>query len=219
MIPALFVCLVFMLGGIAGGVLQRWLWRHLPQLGEAPPPGLAADIGTSVATAVATAGAAAMGGATWSGLAYCIFALFAVQIAVVDWRSSLIPNILVIPAAIVGLGLLLLAALTEGRWDDLIRGAAGASGLFLAYLILALVSPTGLGMGDVKLAASVGLYLGFQSWTALILGAAAGFIIGACVSLVLLAFRRAKLRTNVPFGPSMLAGTALVLVAAGLAAG
>jgi leader peptidase (prepilin peptidase)/N-methyltransferase len=113
------------------------------------------------------------------------------------------------------LALLCAAAGVEYRWDDLLRGLVGAIALFLVYLVLALASPTGMGMGDVKLAAMVGLYLGYQGWTSLLWGAAAGFFVGALVGVALMFARRANLKSAVPFGPSMLGGAVIVLIIGG----
>ncbi len=66
-------------------------------------------------------------------------------------------------------------------------------------------------MGDVKLAALLGLYLGWLGWTAVLLGALAGFVVQAVAALVLLAARRITLRGDLPFGPAMLIGAALVV--------
>jgi leader peptidase (prepilin peptidase)/N-methyltransferase len=79
------------------------------------------------------------------------------------------------------------------------------------YLVLALIAPSGLGMGDVKLAGLLGLYLGWLGWGAVVLGAMAGFVVQAVVALLLLATRRIGLRGELPFGPAMLAGAALVI--------
>jgi leader peptidase (prepilin peptidase)/N-methyltransferase len=66
-------------------------------------------------------------------------------------------------------------------------------------------------MGDVKLAGLLGLFLGWLGWDALVLGAAAGFVVQAAVALVLLAARRIGLRGELPFGPAMLAGAAAAI--------
>ena len=65
---------------------------------------------------------------------------------------------------------------------DLLRGAAGSVILFVLYLILALTSRNGLGMGDVKLAAPLGLYLGYLGWSHLFYGGALGFVAGGVAS-------------------------------------
>ena len=82
----------------------------------------------------------------------------------------------------------------------------GAAGLFAFYLILALVKPGGMGFGDVKLAAVLGLYLGFLGWGNLLVGAFAAFLFGGVFGLLLMLAHRAGRKTAIPFGPWMIAG-------------
>jgi leader peptidase (prepilin peptidase)/N-methyltransferase len=116
-----------------------------------------------------------------------------------------------VPAIAVGAVLLLVAAAVGEEWPALLRAVLGAVVLFVSFLILALISPRGLGMGDVKLAGLVGLYLGWLGWSVLVLGAAAGFVVQAVLALILLAGRRIGLRGELPFGPAMLLGAALAI--------
>ncbi|MBB3082247.1 prepilin peptidase [Geodermatophilus sabuli] len=134
-----------------------------------------------------------------------------VLLAVVDLRHRLLPNRVVLPSLAAGAVLLVLPAVLDDAWPALLRAVVGAGALFAAFLVLALVSPSGLGMGDVKLAAVVGLYLGWLGWPAVVLGAAAGFVVQAAVAVGLLATRRIGLRGELPFGPAMLAGAALAI--------
>ena len=84
--------------------------------------------------------------------------------------------------------------------------------LFVVFLVLALISPRSLGMGDVKLAALLGLVPGLAGLGgACVLGAAAGFVVQAVFALALLAARRIGLRGELPFGPAMLLGAALAI--------
>ena len=148
--------------------------------------------------------------------AFLLLAVVGVLLAVVDLQHRLLPNRVVLPSLAAGTALLLVPALADGAWDGLLRAVLGAAALFAVYLSLALVSPGGLGMGDVKLAALLGLYLGWLGWGAVVLGALAGFVVQALVALVLLATRRIGLRGELPFGPAMLAGAALVIGATAL---
>ncbi|MGY1827781.1 MULTISPECIES: prepilin peptidase [unclassified Blastococcus] len=138
-------------------------------------------------------------------------------LAVVDLRHRLLPNRVVIPSVGVGLALLAVPAAVSGEWYALLRAGFGSMALFAAFLVLALISPSGLGMGDVKLAALLGLYLGWLGWSAVALGGAAGFLVQALVVLPLLALRRIGLRSELPFGPAMLAGVALVVLSSTVA--
>jgi leader peptidase (prepilin peptidase)/N-methyltransferase len=80
--------------------------------------------------------------------------------------------------------------------------------------LAASIAPAGLGFGDVKLLGLLGLLLGWAGWGVLLTGVFLGLVVGALVSLMLLATRRAGWRTAIPFGPPLLAGAvgALLLV-------
>ncbi|MDB5621396.1 MAG: prepilin peptidase, partial [Tardiphaga sp.] len=71
---------------------------------------------------------------------------------------------------------------------------------------LALISPAGIGMGDVKLSALLGLALGYLGFFPRLIGGTAGFVVGGLVSLIALLARRVTLRSSIPFGPAMLVG-------------
>jgi leader peptidase (prepilin peptidase)/N-methyltransferase len=87
-----------------------------------------------------------------------------------------------------------------------------------AYLVLALLRPGQLGGGDIKLAGLIGLGLGWLGWPAVIAGAVLAFVLTAVVSLALLAARRIRLRDSICFGPFMLGGALLAILASGIAA-
>ncbi|MEX5717739.1 prepilin peptidase [Geodermatophilus maliterrae] len=132
-----------------------------------------------------------------------------VLLGVIDLRERLLPNRVLLPATAGAVGLLAAAAAGLGAWPDLLRAAAGAVVLFSVLLVLALLAPGRLGMGDVKLGALLGLHLGWLGWPALLLGVLAGFVVQAAAALALLALRRVGLRSDLPFGPALLVGTAL----------
>jgi leader peptidase (prepilin peptidase)/N-methyltransferase len=66
-----------------------------------------------------------------------------------------------------------------------------------------------MGMGDVKLAPVLGLMLGWIGWRASLLGLAAVWLVGGTVAAALLLGRRARAGQDMPFGPPLLAGTAI----------
>lgn len=171
---------------------------------------------TRVLAAVITAGLVVAAvwrfGATMDALAYAFFIAVGVQLSIIDLKHRVLPNRIVLPAAVIGLVLLSLAALTSGDADDLIRAVLGALALFGVYLLLAVVSPSGLGMGDVKLALVVGLFLAYLGWTALFLGTLAAFVIASVVALLLIAARRANRHSAIPFGPFMVVGALAVVI-------
>lgn len=153
--------------------------------------------------------------------AFVVLGVLGTGMGYIDIRRHLLPDRFTVPALLSGLVLLGAAALlaapdaATSYW----RACACAGGLLVLYLLLALVYPAGLGLGDVKLAASLGLYLGWLSWAAPVVGTVAAFLIGGALSLGLLLARRATRRTAIPFGPSMLLGAlAAVLWAEPIAA-
>jgi leader peptidase (prepilin peptidase)/N-methyltransferase len=97
-----------------------------------------------------------------------------VPVALIDFDRRIIPNKIMLPAAVaaVAVGLLLAPAQLP---EQLVAGAA--AGGFL--LLFALAYPKGMGMGDVKLAAVLGLYLGRSVAVALLSGVLAGAVVGA----------------------------------------
>jgi leader peptidase (prepilin peptidase)/N-methyltransferase len=150
-------------------------------------------------------------GLAWELPAFLFLAAAGVLLAVIDLQHHLLPNRVVLPSIAIGAVLLLVAALAEQDRDALLRAVLGSVVLFVVFLVLALISPSGLGFGDVKLAALLGLYLGWLGWGAVVVGGAAGFVIQALLALGLLVSRRIGPRGELPFGPAMLLG-ALVAI-------
>lgn len=150
-------------------------------------------------------------GFSWELPAFLFLAAAGVLLAVVDLQHHLLPNRVVVPSIGIGAVLLLLPAFAEGEPNALLRAVLGAATLFAVFLVLALISPSGLGMGDVKLAALIGLYLGWLGWEVVVVGAAAGFVIQALLAIGLLAGRRIGLCGELPFGPAMLLGAAVAI--------
>jgi len=125
--------------------------------------------------------------------------LVLVPVALIDLDHHLIPNLITGPAAILALALGT-ALDPSGEPARLIAGAA-AGGFFL---LAALVSPRGMGMGDVKLAGVLGLLLGAEVAPALLIALVAGVLAG----VVVLALKSPgeRRRTGVPFGPFLAIG-------------
>lgn len=122
-----------------------------------------------------------------------------VPVALIDLERRIIPNKITLPAAIaaVGIGLALGPSHVP---EQLIAGAA--AGGFL--LLFALVYPRGMGMGDVKLAAVLGLFLGREVAVAMFVGVLAGALVGVLV-MARVGFEKGR-KTGVPFGPFLALG-------------
>jgi len=151
----------------------------------------------------------------WSALlpAYCYLALVSVPLAVIDVLSHRLPDRLTLPSSPVVLALLGGAALAvpEGG-QHYLHALAGLAACAAFYGVLWLISPASIGLGDVKLAGVLGLYLGWLGARATLAGLLGGFVLAAMVGVVLIAVRRANRKTHIPFGPFMLAATLAVLL-------
>jgi leader peptidase (prepilin peptidase) / N-methyltransferase len=139
--------------------------------------------------------------------AWLWLAVVGLLLAVVDLRTLLLPNRVLLPGSVGGVVLLAVAAATDGSWPALGRALLAGIVAAAALLVLALISPHGMGMGDVKLAGLLGLYLGWLGWPVVLTGLFLGFVLQAVVGLVLLAARRVDRKAGLPFGPALLAGT------------
>jgi leader peptidase (prepilin peptidase)/N-methyltransferase len=139
------------------------------------------------------------------------FAAAGAALTIVDVADHRLPNRVLGPAFVIVAILLGVAAMMSGDWLALLRAALGAAAMFAGYLLVALVSPTAMGMGDVKLAALIGLLLGWFGLDAWLIGLAAAFVLGGVVAIAALGMRRVTLRGALPFGPSMLAGALLAV--------
>ena len=133
---------------------------------------------------------------------------------VIDVRTHRLPNRIVLPTLVALLVLVVAEALLTGQSRPLIGAVLGMLILGGFYAALRMVSREGMGGGDVKLAAVIGLVLGWHGWQALAVGAASAFVLGALFALVLMALRRADRSTRIAFGPWMIVG-AILGVAAG----
>ena len=124
-------------------------------------------------------------------------------ITLTDLEHRRIPNVILIVSALIGVALLVLGD-RDALADHLI--AAGAA--FAALFLVALAYPRGMGMGDVKLAGVMGLYLGKAVAPALLIG----FAVGALYGLALIARHGAEARKQaVPFGPFLALGGIVAL--------
>lgn len=134
-----------------------------------------------------------------------------VLLSVIDAREHRLPNRLTLPLFLTLLLLLTGAAWQLGDWPRLLGAVLGALGMASIYLLLALL-PGGMGMGDMKLALSIGLLSAWWSLGCWMLALFLAFAFGALVSIVLLVSRRTRWRANIPFGPCMLLGWMLATV-------
>jgi leader peptidase (prepilin peptidase) / N-methyltransferase len=179
------------------------------------PPPLALEL----STAILLGGLAARVHPGLVLAAACWLAVCTVALAWIDVATLRLPDVLTAPAYAGTVVLLLAAAAASGHWPALLRALLGGLALAGAYLSLALISRGAVGLGDVKLAASLGTLTAWFGWPELLAGVFAGFLLGALYAAGLLAWRRATSHRRIAFGPFMVAGAFLAVLAATAVAG
>lgn len=168
-----------------------------------------------VANAALFAGAAVRFGADWVVPAYLVFFASLLAISVIDLQLQIIPNRIVYPTIFVTVPLLTLAALVEDDWSAWRRALLSGAVAWLALLVIHLVSPGGMGFGDVRLSFILGMFLGWISYGHVLTGLFLGFLLGAVVGGGLVLVRLRARTDHVPFGPFLAAGTSLAVFAGG----
>lgn len=165
---------------------------------------------------VAFAAVAVRIGLTWSLPGFLLFTWLLVVVSIIDLQTRRIPNRLTYPLTPALLVLMVGAAFLQGEPDRALAAVLGGVGGFVALLVLALIQPKGMGMGDVKLAGFIGIGLGYLGYGHVVLGLFGGFVVGAVGGVLLLAARavaRQSLRhQKIPFGPYLAAGAFLALL-------
>lgn len=225
------VIMAVVFGGAAAAFLPRVAWRLAVAYGEPPrtdcpgcgrrfPPGLsgwvqvgppcdcAGWLGPMAASATVAGVLAALLGPAPGLPVLLLAAVLGVLLAMIDLRCLRLPDPLVAAlAAVTGVPL---AVLQPAR-----IGPAVAASLVVGtvYLLVALLPGQGLGLGDVKLGAVLGLLLGFGGWASVAVGFAAAHLINGVVAGWLLAAGRARGGRALPFGPALLVGALIGLVA------
>lgn len=195
-------------------VVGPWLARVAVRLATRDDAARPTPLRTGVMTAVFAAllaGVAELVDVRPSAAALAWAAGAAVVLAAVDLASHRLPDRVTYPAVVVCATALLVDAAALGSWAALLRAGAAAAAAVLIAGLGWVVSPQGLGMGDVKLLGLIGLLLGWFGWGVLMTGVFLGLLTGALVSLALVVTRRAGWRTAIPFGPPLMAGAVLAL--------
>lgn len=195
-----------LLTGLAFAAVALW-WAYATGLtgpADAPPTPVLADALTTLTRALPFSGPAAAQLLVLA--AYLWFAASGVVLTVIDLDTRRLPHAITGTTLGVCLALLAVACLLGADWWTLARAATGALGLYLFYGLLRLVRPDGMGGGDVRLAAVVGLMLAWLGWWPLVVGAFAAFLLGGVFGVALLVGKRAGRRSAIPFGPWIIAG-------------
>ncbi len=153
-------------------------------------------------TAALFAGAAAFTGFEWVLLPELVLLATLVLVSEIDLEFRLIPNVIVLPSAAVGLAAMI--AIEPDRWYEWLGASLGSAAFLLVIALLyeRIRGMSGLGMGDVKLALCMGAYLGWSVIPALFIG----FVLGAVIGVVVMVRTKGDMKTAIPFGPFLAAG-------------
>ena len=142
-----------------------------------------------------------------------MFVAVLVALSGIDIDTRTIPNRLLYPSGVVGAAFLAGGAVLDNNAADLLWALAGGGLGFSILFVIWFVAPGGMGYGDVRLAAYIGMYLGYMSLGHVGLGIFIGFLLGAVSGLVLMLIAGRDRKTKVPFGPFLAAGAIAALVA------
>jgi leader peptidase (prepilin peptidase)/N-methyltransferase len=134
-----------------------------------------------------------------------VFVAVLAAITLTDLERRVIPNAILLAGSLIGFGIV--AATDPGSLPERAAAAVGAGGFLL---LAALLYPRGMGMGDVKLAAVMGLFLGVSVVPALFVAIALGALVGFAL---MLRFGPAARKHAVPFGPFLAVGGVVGLLA------
>jgi leader peptidase (prepilin peptidase)/N-methyltransferase len=134
---------------------------------------------------------------------------FLVIIALIDLKTQYIYDVTVVPLAVLGL---IFSFFIKGQTPLLsLVGflTGGAIFLSIAYISRLVYKQEGMGMGDVKLAAAIGAFLGWRSTVMMVIFAV---VFGGIISIILLLIKKKGRRDYIPFGPFLVLGTVLMVL-------
>jgi leader peptidase (prepilin peptidase)/N-methyltransferase len=174
-------------------------------------PATAQEWWVVIGTAALFAAMGARWGAAWALPAYLVLVASLIAIAVIDLQHYIVPNRIVYPTLAVAIPMLVAAALLDHHTGAIKSAAIGSAAAWFGLLVVHLIQPRGMGFGDVRLAAVLGLYLGWISVRLVLWGMLLGFVLGAVIGIGLIVFGGRGRKEAVPFAPFLAAGTLLAI--------
>lgn len=154
-------------------------------------------------------------GWSWTTPAVDIFVAGLLALACVDLERYLLPRRIVYTTGLLSGGLLVVASAATGSWDHLEVGAACAAVAFGVFWALNRANPRWLGFGDVRLAAVIGLVLGWLGADYALVGFLVANLAGVIVAGTLMVSGRMSRSTPMPYGVFLAAGSVFTVLAGG----
>ena len=163
-------------------------------------------------TAVLFATTAIRLGANWALPAFLVVVAGLIAISAVDLERFIVPNRILYPTLFIAAPLLVLAAALEDDWAGVRTAAIGGVMAWGLLLVIHLISPRGMGFGDVRLAGLIGMTLGWLSVGHVLVGLFLGFLTASVVGVSLIFLKLKGRKDKVPFGPFLATGAYLAIL-------
>ncbi len=163
-------------------------------------------------TAVLFAVTAVHIGADWALPAFLVVVAGLIAISAVDLERFIVPNRILYPTLFIAAPLLLLAGALNDDWGSVRTAAIGGALAWGLLLVIHLISPKGMGFGDVRLAGLIGMTLGWLSVGHVLVGLFLGFLTASVVGVSLIVLHLKGRKDKVPFGPFLALGAYLAIL-------
>lgn len=189
----------------------------------APPDRTVPSLVPSGAAPLRTACAAVITGALFAGAAahfggdlvlapFCVLFAVLVVVSMTDLTHRLVPRRLLYGALALIVPLLVATAAVDGTWRHLTGAVVAGAASFAVFFAIWWFVPRGMGFGDVRLAGTIGVTVGFLSLLHAYVAFLAGFVVGMVFGLVLMAVTSSGRRTRIPFAPSLSVGAVIAVL-------
>lgn len=166
------------------------------------------------ANAVLWIAAAARFGFTWALIPFLLLFSTLLAQSVIDLELYRLLDRITFPVFGISLALIVAVSVIEGDPRQVVPAVIGAVGYFLFLFIPALIYPRGMGLGDVKLALLMGLFLGWVNPLLCLYAVIAACLLGLVAGAILY-FARGRKSAEFPFGPWLALGCVVVLFLSG----
>ena len=144
---------------------------------------------------------------SWALPNYLLLAAALIALSAIDLEHYILPNRIIYPVGFASVPLLAFASGLEHDWNAFGRACLGAAIAFAFFFVVHMLQPRGMGFGDVRLSAVLGLDLAWLGWGELAGGLFFGFVYGAVIGLILVVAGGRGRKQHIPFGPFLAAGT------------
>jgi leader peptidase (prepilin peptidase) / N-methyltransferase len=181
---------------------------HLLSSGRSP----GRTIGAALVTGALFAVAAHHFGSHLVLAPFCVFFAMLVVVSITDLSHRLVPRRLIYFGVALIVPLLVATSAVDHAWRSLSGAAIGGAVAFALFFAVWWFVPRGMGFGDVRLAGSIGLTVGYLSLLHVYLAFLVGFVVGTVFGLAMMAVSSTGRKTRIPFAPSLAAGAVVAVI-------